>query len=72
MKSRLIQETVTYDGAMELLDCGRCKIYELCKSGELVSTTHAGKKRIYIYSIEEYSDKVREEAKKEADRRRVS
>lgn len=64
MKSRLIQETVPYAGAMEMLECGRTKIYELCKTGELVSIVHAGKRRIYVDSIESYSMRIREQAMK--------
>ena len=65
LKSRLSQETVPYTGAMEMLECSRCKICELCKSGELVSIIHAGKRRIYIDSIEAYSVRIREKAMKE-------
>ena len=64
MKSRLIQETVTYKGAMEMLQCSRGIICELCKSGELVSIIHAGKRRIYIDSIEAYSMRIRKKAMK--------
>ena len=64
MKSRLIQETVPYKGAMEMLACSRGKICELCKSGELVSIIHAGKRRIYIDSIEAYSMRIRKKAMK--------
>lgn len=64
MKSRLIQETVPYEEAMEMLECGRTMIYQLCKSGELASVIHAGKRRIYIDSIDAYSDRVRERAMK--------
>ena len=62
LKSRLIQETVPYTGAMEMLECSRCKICELCKSGELVSIIHAGKRRIYIDSIDclLYTSRVRD------------
>lgn len=35
---------------MEMLECGRSMIYQLCKSGELASIIHAGKRRIYIDS----------------------
>lgn len=52
MKSRLIQETVGYEGACEMLDCGKNTILNLCKAGELASTIHAGRRRIYIDSIE--------------------
>ena len=38
MKSRLIQETVGYEGACEMLDCGKNTILNLCKAGELAST----------------------------------
>lgn len=62
MKSRLIQETVSYDGACEMLDCGKNTILNLCKAGELASTIHAGRRRIYIDSIEEYANRVREKA----------
>lgn len=65
VKSRLIQETVPYKGAMDMLECSRGKICELCKSGELVSIIHAGKRRIYIDSIEAYSVRIREKAMKE-------
>ena len=62
MKSRLIQETVSYEGACEMLDCGKNTILNLCKAGELASTIHAGRRRIYIDSIEEYANRVREKA----------
>ena len=55
MKSRLIQETVSYEGACEMLDCGKNTILNLCKAGELASTIHAGRRRIYIDSIEAYA-----------------
>ena len=64
MKSRLIQETVPYEGAIEMLECGRSMIYQLCKSGELASIIHAGKRRIYIDSIEAYSNRIRGRAMK--------
>lgn len=70
MKSKLIQETVNYDEACKLLEMGKNKILELCKRGDLVSTTHAGRKRIYLDSIEEYSNQVRQKAFEEARARR--
>ena len=42
MKSRLIQETVGYEGACEMLDCGKNTILNLCKAGELASTPDDG------------------------------
>lgn len=62
MKSRLIQETVSYEGACEMLDCGKNTVHNLCKAGELASVIHAGRRRIYIDSIEEYANRVREKA----------
>ncbi len=35
-----------------MLDCGKNTILNLCKAGELASTIHAGRRRIYIDSIE--------------------
>ncbi len=49
---------------MEMLECGRSMIYQLCKSGELASIIHAGKRRIYIDSIEAYSNRIRDRAMK--------
>lgn len=71
MKSRLIQETVGYDEACEVLEMGRNKILELCEKGDLAYTIHAGRKRIYLDSIEEYSERVREKAIAEAKKRRA-
>ena len=62
MKSRLIQETVSYEGACEMLCCSRVTVYHLCKAGELVSTIHAGRRRIYIDSIEAYAERIRAKA----------
>ena len=53
MKSRLIQETVSYEGACEMLDCGKNTILNLCKAGE---------RRIYIDSIEAYAERIRAKA----------
>ena len=62
MKSRLIQETVSYESACEMLDCGKNTILNLCKAGELASTIHAGRRRIYIDSIEAYAERIRAKA----------
>lgn len=62
MKSRLIRETVGYEGACEMLDCGKNTILNLCKAGELASTIHAGRRRIYIDSIEAYAERIRAKA----------
>lgn len=61
-ESRLIQETVGYEGACEMLDCGKNTILNLCKAGELASTIHAGRRRIYIDSIEAYAERIRAKA----------
>lgn len=71
MKSRLLQDSVRYEDACEMLDCGKNTILELCKKGELASIIHAGKRRIYIQSIEEYSMRIMEQAVKNAEKLRI-
>ena len=72
MSARLIQETVGYADACKMLECGKNKILELCENGELASTIHAGRRRIFTDSIEDYSKRIREKAYREAEKRRNS
>lgn len=70
MAINLVQATCDYPTACQLLDCGEATIRKLCKSGELSCMRHGRKMRIFLDSIDAYTQRAHEHAAAEAANKR--
>lgn len=63
----LLQETVGYKDACEMMGCSKSYLHALKKAGELPYIVHAGKVRFYIDGIEAYGERLKKQAYQNTD-----
>ena len=62
MVARLIQESVDLEDAAKMLCCSKSYICTLVKQNRLKSIKHAGKRRIWLDSIDAYATLLKNES----------
>lgn len=70
MESNFVQATCDYPTACKLLDCGESTVRRLCQQGELTCIRHGRKMRIFLDSIDAYTQRVHDRAVAEAENKR--
>lgn len=72
MESNFVQATCDYSTACKLLDCGESTVRRLCQQGELTCIRHGRKMRIFLDSIDAYTQRAHDRAAAEAASKRKS